>query len=131
MFRTMGDGPSAWESLLPAEVLRLPEELARVDALLDDPVFFAVLRNGRRAVPKAISGRVRGRREDRFCPPTLALERAFEVDQDRVAVRLPALLPGWLPVSDRDTHADTCDCEGSSKGDQDRGHRRWCAAARG
>ena len=30
-----------WESLLPAEVLRLPEELARVDALLDDPVFFA------------------------------------------------------------------------------------------
>jgi IS5 family transposase len=30
-----------WESLLPEEVLRLPEELAQVDALLDDPVFFA------------------------------------------------------------------------------------------
>jgi IS5 family transposase len=29
-----------WEAVLPAEVLRLPEELARVDALLDDPVFF-------------------------------------------------------------------------------------------
>src|SRR5260370_21388186 len=41
MFRTIGDRPSAWESLLPPEVLRLPEELARVDALLDDPVFFA------------------------------------------------------------------------------------------
>jgi IS5 family transposase len=41
MFRTIGDRPSLWESLLPAEVLRLPEELARVDALLDDPVFFA------------------------------------------------------------------------------------------
>ena len=41
MFRTIGDGPSAWESLLPAEVLRLPADLARVDALLDDPVFFA------------------------------------------------------------------------------------------
>jgi transposase, IS5 family len=41
MFRTIGDGPSSWESLLPPEVLRLPEELARVDALLDDPVFFA------------------------------------------------------------------------------------------
>jgi IS5 family transposase len=41
MFRTIGDGPSAWESRLPEEVLRLPEELARVDALLDDPVFFA------------------------------------------------------------------------------------------
>jgi transposase, IS5 family len=41
MFRTIGDGPSAWESLLPPEVLRLPAELARVDALLDDPVFFA------------------------------------------------------------------------------------------
>src|ERR1700746_680700 len=41
MLRTIGDGPSAWESLLPAEVLRLPGELARVGALLDDPVFFA------------------------------------------------------------------------------------------
>src|SRR5712672_828755 len=41
MFRTIGDRPSAWELLLPAEVLRLPGELARVDALLDDPVFFA------------------------------------------------------------------------------------------
>jgi transposase, IS5 family len=41
MFRTIGDAPSEWESLLPPEVLRLPEELARVDALLDDPVFFA------------------------------------------------------------------------------------------
>jgi transposase, IS5 family len=41
MFRTIGDGPSEWESRLPAEVLRLPEELARVDALLDDPAFFA------------------------------------------------------------------------------------------
>ena len=41
MFRTIGDRPSVWECLLPAEVLRLPEELARVDALLDDPAFFA------------------------------------------------------------------------------------------
>ena len=41
MFRPLGDQPSLWESLLPAEVLRLPEELARVDALLGDPVFFA------------------------------------------------------------------------------------------
>ena len=39
--RTIGDGPSAWELLLPPEVLRLPGELARVDALLDDPAFFA------------------------------------------------------------------------------------------
>jgi IS5 family transposase len=30
-----------WESRLPAELLRLPEELARVDSLLDDPAFFA------------------------------------------------------------------------------------------
>jgi len=41
MFRTVGDPVSLWESLLPAEVLRLPDELARVDALLDDPAFFA------------------------------------------------------------------------------------------
>jgi IS5 family transposase len=41
MFRTIGDGPSLWESSLPLELLRLPEDLARVDALLDDPAFFA------------------------------------------------------------------------------------------
>ena len=41
MFRTIGDGPSLWESRLPPELLRLPDDLARVDALLDDPVFFA------------------------------------------------------------------------------------------
>ena len=29
-----------WESILPDELRRLPVELARVDALLDDPVFF-------------------------------------------------------------------------------------------
>ena len=41
MFRTLGDRPSPWELLLPPEVLRLPGELSRVDAFLDDPVFFA------------------------------------------------------------------------------------------
>jgi transposase, IS5 family len=41
MFRTVGDQPSLWESMLPEEVLRLPAELARVDVLLDDPAFFA------------------------------------------------------------------------------------------
>src|SRR5947207_13480587 len=41
VFRTIGDRPSSWESRLPPELLRLPEELARVDALLDDPAFFA------------------------------------------------------------------------------------------
>ena len=41
VFRTVGDQCSLWEAVLPAELLQLPEELARVDALLDDPVFFA------------------------------------------------------------------------------------------
>ncbi len=41
MFRTLGDQVSLWESPLPDELLRLPGELARVDALLDDPAFFA------------------------------------------------------------------------------------------
>lgn len=40
VFRTVGDPCSLWESLLPEEVPR-PEELARVDALLDDPAFLA------------------------------------------------------------------------------------------
>jgi IS5 family transposase len=39
VFRTVGDQLSLWESLLPEEVLRLPAELALVDALLDDPAY--------------------------------------------------------------------------------------------
>src|SRR5271167_1728846 len=41
MFRTVNDQPTLWESILPPELLVLPVELGRVDALLDDPVFFA------------------------------------------------------------------------------------------
>lgn len=40
MLRTAADQPTLWESILPAELRRLPVELARVDALLGDPVFF-------------------------------------------------------------------------------------------
>ena len=40
MFRAYGPGASLWESVLPAEALRMPAELVRVDELLDDPVFF-------------------------------------------------------------------------------------------
>jgi len=40
VFRTVGDQPSLFESVLPPELLRLPAELARVDELLDDPAFF-------------------------------------------------------------------------------------------
>ena len=41
MLRTRAPGVSLWEAVLPEEVLRLPEELSRVDALLDDSAFFA------------------------------------------------------------------------------------------
>jgi IS5 family transposase len=41
VFRTVGDQPSLFESVLPEQLLRLPDELVRVDALLDDPAFFA------------------------------------------------------------------------------------------
>jgi IS5 family transposase len=40
VFRTVSDQVSLWEAVLPPELLKLPEELARVDALLDDPAFF-------------------------------------------------------------------------------------------
>jgi IS5 family transposase len=41
MLRTRGDpADPSWESIIPAEYLRLPDELARVDALLDDERFF-------------------------------------------------------------------------------------------
>lgn len=57
MLRTVNDQLSLWDAILPAELLVLPGELARVDALLDDPVFFAPLapyfdpRIGRPSVP--------------------------------------------------------------------------------
>jgi transposase, IS5 family len=41
VFRTVNDQPTLWDAILPAELLVLPVELARVDALLDDPAFFA------------------------------------------------------------------------------------------
>ncbi len=41
VLRTRAVDVSLWEAVLPPEVLRLPDELARVDALLDDPMFFA------------------------------------------------------------------------------------------
>jgi IS5 family transposase len=41
VFRTVSDQVSLWEAVLPPELLKLPDELARIDQLLDDPVFFA------------------------------------------------------------------------------------------
>ena len=41
MLRTVGEQPTLWEALLPVEALVMPAELVRVDALLDDPCFFA------------------------------------------------------------------------------------------
>src|SRR3954463_5187730 len=41
MLRTVADQPSLWDAILPEELRRLPDELARVDVLLNDPVFFA------------------------------------------------------------------------------------------
>lgn len=57
MLRTVNDQLSLWDAILPPELLVLPGELARVDALLDDPVFFAPFtpffdpRIGRPSVP--------------------------------------------------------------------------------
>src|ERR671938_1308992 len=44
MLRTRNDQPALWESVLPDEMRRLPAELQRVDALLDDERFFAPFR---------------------------------------------------------------------------------------
>jgi len=40
VLRTVGDQQALWEAVLPPELLVLPAELARVDALLDDPAFW-------------------------------------------------------------------------------------------
>jgi transposase, IS5 family len=57
VLRTVNDQPSLWDAILPSELLVLPDELARVDRLLDDPAFFAPFvpffdpRIGRPSVP--------------------------------------------------------------------------------
>jgi IS5 family transposase len=62
VLRNVGDQVSIRESMLPAEVLVLPVELARVDALLDD----------RRSSPRLCRCSIRGsvgrrRRSRRIC----------------------------------------------------------------
>ncbi len=62
MFRTVGDQASPFEAVLPEELLRLPVELARVDALLDDR------RSSRRSCRFSTRGSVgRRRRWKRIC----------------------------------------------------------------
>jgi IS5 family transposase len=57
MLRTVGEQPTLWESLLPAQALVMPAELERVDRLLDDERFFAPYRQffhstlGRPSIP--------------------------------------------------------------------------------
>jgi transposase, IS5 family len=57
VLRTVNDQLSLWDAILPAELLVLPGELARVDKLLDDRAFFAPFvayfdpRIGRPSVP--------------------------------------------------------------------------------
>ena len=60
MLRTRAPEASLWEAVLPEEVLRLSEELARVAALLDDSAFFAPFvpffdpRVGRPSIPMEV-----------------------------------------------------------------------------
>ena len=44
MLRLSNDQPSLWESILPAELFQMSDELAEVDRLLDDERFFAPFR---------------------------------------------------------------------------------------
>lgn len=59
MLRFSNDQPTLWESVLPAELFRMSEELAEVDKLLDDERFFAPFKKrfgtrvGRPTVPIA------------------------------------------------------------------------------
>jgi IS5 family transposase len=58
MLRTRAPEASLWEAVLPEEVLRLSEELARVDALLDDSAFFVPFfdpRVGRPSIPMEVT----------------------------------------------------------------------------
>jgi hypothetical protein len=121
MFRTGGDRPASWESLLPAEVLQLPEELERVDASLDDPAFFApfaayfhekaaaeavaVLRNGRRALPGTLTGRVRGRPRRALDELAVTIERTGTIvaqTRSRLAGQMPESAVRLVSLHDPD-----------------------------
>jgi IS5 family transposase len=60
MLRLQPEGPDLWDSILPEELRKLPDELARVDELLQNPRFMAsfVMRfdesQGRPSVPVAV-----------------------------------------------------------------------------
>ncbi len=57
MLRTVNDGPTLWEAVIPQCLLGLPGDLAEIDALLDDGRFFEPFRpffdpaHGRPSVP--------------------------------------------------------------------------------
>ncbi len=57
MLRTVCVRPTLWEALLPPEALVMPDEMAAVDRLLDDPRFFEPFRKhfhadfGRPSIP--------------------------------------------------------------------------------
>lgn len=57
MLRTVNDQATLWDAILAVEALVMSDELSRVDALLDDPVFFVPFvpyfdpRQGRPSIP--------------------------------------------------------------------------------
>ena len=59
MLRLDNEQPSLWESVLPPELFRMNEELARIDRILSDERFFAPFREkfytrvGRPTIPVA------------------------------------------------------------------------------
>jgi hypothetical protein len=76
MLRTVADQPTLWEAILPDELRRLPVEFARVDVLLDDPLFFdsdlAVFAFRRCIILNGIDvGALRGDLADRTLPINL------------------------------------------------------------
>jgi len=44
MIRTISPQPTLWESVIPQCLMGLPGDLAEIDALLDDEVFFEPFR---------------------------------------------------------------------------------------
>ena len=68
MLRTVNGQPTSRESLFPEMCLGLPAELEAVDRLLDDPVFFAPLREALRSAVGAAVG------ADRDLPAAHVLE---------------------------------------------------------
>lgn len=105
MFRTVSDGWTLWDSVLPAEAWQLPPELARADRVLDHPELLEVFRSefspdrGRRSIPMEMFLRLMYLKwSNRW-----GYDRLIETVSGSITYKVFARIPIDVPVPDPST----------------------------